>query len=235
MRNMLALRHSEKLLADRALHLQSLVDEKTEQIHQQEREMIFRLSRAAEFRDPETGAHIERVAHYSELIAAQLGMDETAQRLILRAAPMHDVGKIGIPDHILLKPGRLNPDEFEIMKKHAQLGYELLQGSSSPVLEAGANIALTHHEKFNGSGYPRALQGEAIPLFGRIVATADVFDALTSERPYKKPWPVEEARAYLQDQRGTHFDPACVDAFLARWDEALAIKEAFQDTEKILL
>lgn len=228
-RNMLKLRQGQKFLADRALHLQVLVDAQTQRICDQEQELIYRLSRAAEFRDPETGYHIQRMAHYSLLIAQRLGLDEKAQNLLFQAAPMHDVGKIGIPDQILLKPGRLTPDEFEIMKQHARLGQELLQGSVSPVLQTGAEIALCHHEKFDGSGYPEQLAGEAIPLFGRIVAVADVFDALTSARPYKPAWSLAAARQLLEDGRGGHFDPACVDAFLASWDAALEIRSRFQD------
>lgn len=234
-RNMLSLRQGQKLLADRALHLQSLVDVQTQRIQQQEQELIYRLSRAAEFRDPETGAHIQRMAHYSRLIAEALGLDQQTQQLLLEAAPMHDVGKIGIPDYILLKPGRLSPEEFEVMKGHARLGYELLKGSASPVLQAGAEIAESHHEKFDGSGYPRKLAGEAIPLLGRIVAVADVFDALTSERPYKRAWSMEDARKFLLDGRGTHFDPACVDAFVALWERALEIRAQFQDEELPML
>lgn len=230
-RNMLSLRQGQKFLADRALHLQALVDEQMERIRQQERELIYRLSRAAEFRDPETGAHIQRMAHYSSLIAASLGQDEGQQKLMLQAAPMHDVGKIGIPDYILLKPGRLTPEEFQVMKGHARLGFELLQGSASPVLQAGAEIAHSHHEKFDGSGYPQGLAGEAIPLSGRIVAVADVFDALTSERPYKRAWPLEDARAFLENGRGNHFDPACVDAFLQAWPQILEVRNRFQDEE----
>ncbi|WP_303783411.1 HD-GYP domain-containing protein [Azovibrio restrictus] len=234
-RNMLALRQGQKFLADRALHLQALVDEQMERIRLQERELIYRLSRAAEFRDPETGAHIQRMAHYSRLIAARLGLDAATQNLLLQAAPMHDVGKIGIPDYILLKPGRLTPEEFEVMKGHARLGYELLTGSASPVLQLGAEIARSHHEKFDGSGYPLHLAGEAIPLMGRIVAVADVFDALTSERPYKRAWSLEDARKFLLDGRGSHFDPACVEAFLGGWDEVLEIRARFQDEEVPLI
>jgi len=228
-RNMLALRTGQKYLADRAAHLAALVEEQTSAIRNRERELTYRLSRAAEFRDPETGAHIQRMAHYSCLIAAQLGLDVNLQKLILEAAPMHDVGKIGIPDNILLKPGRLTPEEFHIMKDHARIGYELLKDSGSEILRAGAEIAHTHHEKFDGSGYPLGLAGEAIPIFGRIVAVADVFDALTSERPYKKAWLLEEARTFLEQGKGTHFDPVCVDAFIAVWKEALEINQRFQD------
>ncbi|HXE37025.1 MAG TPA: HD domain-containing phosphohydrolase [Azonexus sp.] len=230
-RNMLSLRQGQKFLADRAVHLAELVDERTREIREREKELIFRMSRAAEFRDPETGAHIQRMAHYSQVIARGLGLDAKAQTLILEAAPMHDVGKIGIPDYILLKPGRLTPEEFEVMKGHSRLGYELLKDSGSETLRAGAEVAISHHEKYDGTGYPKGLKGHAIPLFGRIVAVADVFDALTSERPYKKAWPLEDARRYLEDGRGKHFDPLCVEAFLAGWDDALDIRQRFTDEE----
>jgi putative two-component system response regulator len=178
-KNMLSLRTGQKHLADRAQHLMAMVDERTREIREREKELIIRMSRAAEFRDPETGAHIQRMAHYSAIIAKGLGLDEVSQRLILEAAPMHDVGKIGIPDYILLKPGKLTPEEFEIMKGHSRLGFELLKESGSEILRAGAEIAISHHEKFDGSGYPKGIKGADIPLFGRIVAVADVFDALT--------------------------------------------------------
>lgn len=230
-RNMLSLRMGQKFLADRAAHLDALVSEQTQEIRNREQELIFRMSRAAEFRDPETGAHIQRMAYYSQIIAKGLGLDEKIQKLILEAAPMHDVGKIGIPDYILLKPGKLTFEEFEVMKGHAKLGHELLKGSGSETLRAGAEIAISHHEKYDGSGYPFALVGTKIPLFGRIVAVADVFDALTSERPYKKAWPLADARKFLEDGRGAHFDPMCVESFLAGWDEALEIRQRFQDEE----
>lgn len=230
-RNMLSLRIGQKYLADRAEHLAVLVDERTLEIREREKELIYRMSRAAEFRDPETGAHIQRMANYSQIIAAGLGLSAAQQKLILEAAPMHDVGKIAIPDYILLKPGRLTPEEFDIMKGHAALGYELLKDSGSEILRAGAEIALTHHEKFDGSGYPNGLRGENIPLFGRIVAVADVFDALTSERPYKKAWSLDEACSFLREGCGAHFDPACVDALLGAWELVLETRAHFQDTD----
>ncbi len=144
---------------------------------------------------------------------------------------MHDVGKIGIPDYILLKPGKLTPEEFEVMKGHARLGYELLKDSGSETLRAGAEVAISHHEKYDGSGYPHGLQGNKIPIFGRIVAVADVFDALTSERPYKKAWTIEDACRFLENGRGSHFDPMCVEAFLACKDEILDIRLRFKDEE----
>lgn len=230
-RNMLALRTAQKQLADRAMHLTAMVEEQTREIRQREQELIFRMSRAAEFRDPETGAHIQRMAYYSYLIAQRLGLDGHLQKLILEASPMHDVGKIGIPDFILLKPSRLTPEEFEVMKGHARIGHELLKGSSSDVMLTGAEIALTHHEKFDGTGYPRGLAGQDIPIIGRIVAVADVFDALTSERPYKRAWSLEDASLYLEEGRGTHFDPLCVDAFLSGWTQMVEIRQRFQDEE----
>lgn len=228
-RNMLALRAAQRQLADRAQHLTALVEEQVRVIRGREEELIYRLSRAAEFRDPETGAHIRRMAHYSHLIAERIGLDHRLCQLVLEASPMHDVGKIGIPDFILLKPGRLGPDEFEIMKGHAAIGYELLRDSASDVLRAGAEIAYSHHEKFDGSGYPRALAGENIPILGRVVAVADVFDALTSERPYKRAWSLDEAARYLREGRGGHFDGVCVDAFLSAWDTIVDIRTRFQD------
>jgi putative two-component system response regulator len=172
------------------------------------------------------------MAHYSRLIAKHLGLPEADQDLILQAAPMHDIGKVGITDNILLKPGRLTGPEFEIMKQHAEFGYELLHGSTSKVLQAGAEIARGHHEKFDGSGYPQGKKGEEIPLFSRIVAVADVFDALTSERPYKKAWTLEQAVDFLNTGAGTHFDPACVQAFLNGFDEVLEIRDRYQEEEE---
>lgn len=229
MRNMLALRRSQKSLADRATWLAEKVAEATEEILDREHEMITRLSRAAEFRDPETGAHIQRMSNYSRLIAEQLGLSDEDQALILRAAPMHDVGKIAIPDHILLKPGRLDDEELVIMRTHAEKGYEILKDSKSSLLDTAALIAMTHHEKWDGTGYPRGLSGEDIPMFGRIVAVADVFDALTTERPYKKAWEVERATQFLKDGMDNHFDSRVVQAFLDRLEDALIIRDSFQD------
>lgn len=228
-RNMLALQHSRKEIANRAQWLESEVAKRTEEIVARELEMIMRLSRAAEFRDPETGAHIQRMSNYSKLIAEQLGLPGAEQDVILKASPMHDIGKIAIPDHILLKPGKLTEAEFEAMKRHAEYGYEILKNSRAPLLDKAAIIARSHHEKYDGSGYPFGLKGDAIPLHGRIVAVADVFDALTTERPYKKPWEIERALDFLRHNSGSHFDPSCVDAFLARIDDALAIQQTYMD------
>lgn len=230
-RNMLVLRQSHLLLSERNRSLAEEVRKATAEIVQRERETVFRLARAAEFRDPDTGAHILRMAHYSRLIAARLGMDREFQELMLQAAPMHDVGKLGTPDHILLKPARLTPEEFETMKQHASIGFEILKDSNSPMLQMAAQIAHSHHERWDGSGYPNGLAGEAIPLVGRIVAVADVFDALTSERPYKKAWPEADALAHMREQHGKHFDPACLDAFLGDWPAVLEIKRRYRDED----
>lgn len=231
-RNMLALRRSHVALARRAHTLAEEVRQATLAIYAREKETILRLSKAAEFRDPETGAHILRMAHYSRLIAAHLGLPADEQEAILEAAPMHDVGKLGTPDHILLKPGKLTAEEFATMKRHAEIGYEILHGSAAPMLQVAAEIALTHHEKFNGSGYPRGLAGEGIPLYGRIVAVADVFDALTSERPYKPAWDIPRALELLRAERGAHFDADCVDAFLHDLEAVMAVRERFQDEQE---
>jgi putative two-component system response regulator len=211
-RNLLALRASQRKLKDRAAE-----------------DLVLRLSRTAEYRDPETGAHIERMARFARLIAAKLGWDEDMQERILMAAPMHDIGKVGIPDQILLKPGRLTEQEFGIMKQHPQLGFEILKGSASPLVQMAAEIALAHHEKVNGLGYPNGLAGEAIPITARIVAVADVFDALTSRRPYKEPWTFERARDLLMNERGKHFDAQCVDLFFAESEAIQAIQREFAE------
>lgn len=231
--NMLALGASRKKLADKAAWLADEVKKATEAVHAREQELLLRMSRAAEFRDPETGAHIQRMAHYSFVITRELGVPEADRELILQAAPMHDVGKIGIPDRILLKPGKLTDEEFETMRRHAVIGFELLKGSESNVLQAAATIAISHHEKFDGTGYPYGTAGDAIPLFGRIVAVADVFDALTSERPYKPAWSLERAAAFLRDGSGRHFDPVCVEAFFSAWDEVVEIHARYRDERPV--
>ncbi len=228
-RNMLKLRDAHLATRQRAETLSVAVRKATAAILDRERETITRLARAAEFRDPETGAHIQRMSHYSAVIARRMGLRSELADALLLAAPMHDVGKLGIPDTILLKPGRLTVNEFEVMKRHPLIGHDILKDSSSEVLRLGARIALSHHEKFDGTGYPNGIAGEAIPLEGRIVAVADVFDALTSSRPYKPAWPFARAIALLREGRGSHFDARCIDAFLSSWDEVLDIHTRFVD------
>ncbi|HCT98872.1 MAG TPA: two-component system response regulator [Methylococcaceae bacterium] len=228
-RNLLALHESERIISDRAAWLATEVEKATQEIREREKEMILRLSRAAEHRDPETGYHLVRMANYSHLIARELGLCENEQMLILEAAPMHDIGKIAIPDAILLKPGKLNDDEFAVMKEHALNGYTILANSHSSLISMAATMALTHHEKFDGTGYPHGLKGEDIPLHGRIVAVGDVFDALTSPRPYKAAWTIEDAAQFLIAHSGSHFDPNCVTAFFKAWDDVLDIHTRYCD------
>ena len=177
-------------------------------------ETVRRLSMAVEFRDEDTGAHIERIGRFSTLLAEQIGLEEELCERMSHAAPLHDVGKVAIPDAILLKPGKLTAQERAIVETHAEEGHRLLKGSSSAILDLAATIALSHHEKWDGSGYPRGVVGEAIPIEGRIVAIADVFDALTSDRVYRKAFAVDEAVAMMRNERGKHFDPVLLDAFM---------------------
>lgn len=234
LKNMLALRHGQRLLADRAALLAEEVAAATAEIARREDEMITRLSRAAEYRDPETGAHILRMSRYSHVIAVQMGLRPGHCDLILKAAPMHDIGKVAIPDHILLKPGRLDADEMEVMKTHAEAGYRILRGSASQMLRIAAGIARSHHERYDGNGYPLGLSAGMIPLPARIVAVADVFDALTSARPDKPAWSVDEALAFLTKGSGSQFDPVCVSAFMARLDDVLRIQTEHAGDEALL-
>lgn len=222
-RNMLKLRQAHLDTRQRAERLADEVRKATAEIHERELETITRLARAAELRDPETGSHIRRMSRYSALIAKTMGWSPDHVEEMLHASPMHDVGKLGIPDYILLKPGALSPGERRVMMQHARIGYDILKDSDSRVVQLGASIALSHHERFDGSGYPRKLSGSEIPMAGRIVAVADVFDAITSERPYKSRWPIESATEYLRRESGTHFDPQCIEAFFKSFDGVLAI------------
>jgi HD-GYP domain-containing protein (c-di-GMP phosphodiesterase class II) len=188
------------------------------------REIVHRLCAAAELRDGETGRHTQRLAGLAGRLAAQLGCEEGFAKRIRETAPLHDIGKVGIPDSILLKPGPLTPSEWAIMQSHTELGHRILGGSGLPLLDLAAEIALAHHERWDGTGYPRGLNGEEIPLSGRIVAVADVFDALLSERPYKKAWPVAQVEAYLVTQSGRQFDPRIIAVFLADLAAMVAIQ-----------
>ncbi len=232
-KNLLKLSDATRKLTNQAAWLAESVRVATQEVRERERETVMSLAKAAEYRDADTGMHIARMAHYSQLIAREMALSVEDQELLLDASTMHDIGKVAIPDRVLLKPGKLDPDELAVMQQHAAYGYELLKDSTSPLLKAGASIALGHHEKFDGSGYPQGLQGDAIPLFCRIVAVADVFDALTSSRPYKAAWPLERAVDYLRTGKGTHFDPQCVDAFLGAWSEVLAIRDRFADAPSV--
>ncbi len=189
-------------------------------------ESIFHLCRAAEYKDENTGDHIKRMSHYASAVARKMGLNKQTVEDLLYTAPMHDAGKIGIPDHILLKPGKLNDKEWQTMKQHTIVGAQILAGSGAKFIKLAETIALTHHERWDGSGYPKGLKGSKIPLIGRIAAIADVFDALTSKRPYRmKPFSLKEAFNYIKEARGRHFDPGVVDAFFAAKDEIVLIKE----------
>ena len=192
-------------------------------------QVIHRLGRAAEYKDNETGLHVIRMSHYAKEIALAAGMNEIDAEELLNAAPMHDIGKIGIPDAILQKPGKLTPDEWEIMKTHASVGATIIGEDNSSLLKIARTIALCHHEKWDGSGYPNGLAGEAIPVEARIVAIADVFDALTSTRPYKKSWSIDDATAYIKNESGKHFDPDLVQAFIQVLPAIEKIREQLMD------
>ena len=216
-RNLLDLRQAQVELANRAARLALEVEAAVRDLSEREEEVIWRLARAVEYRDGTTGDHVSRVATISRLIAEGLGFDDVRSRMIYLATPLHDIGKIGISDAILNKPGRLTTEEFEQMRTHVTIGASILDGGSSELVRIAGLIARTHHERWDGTGYPARLAGDAIPIEGRIVAVADVFDALCSERPYKPSWSIERARAEIRSQSGRHFDPACVAAFEAQW------------------
>jgi len=193
--------------------LEETVRIRTQQLKETQLEIVQRLAQAAEHRDNETGSHIVRMSHYAMVLGRACGMSEEACDILFHATPMHDVGKLGIPDRVLLKPGKLDADEWEIMKQHTVIGAQLLSNSQSPILQMGEIIALTHHEKWDGSGYPNRLAGEDIPLVGRICAVADVFDALSSKRCYKNPWPLGKTLQEIRSLSGIHFDPRLVEMF----------------------
>jgi putative two-component system response regulator len=229
-------------LYDQNRVLEEMVQQRTKQLREAfetiknaSLDTIHRLSRAAEFKDEDTGAHIIRMSNYSAAVARKMGLKEKTVESILYAAPMHDIGKIGTPDHILLKPGKLDPAEWEIMKQHTINGGRILEGSDKGFIKLGEIIALTHHEKWDGSGYPKGLKGKETPKVGRIVAIADVFDALTTKRPYKEPFPIDKSFAIIKEGSGDHFDPAVVEAFFSVEDEILSIKEKYRDEDQSLL
>ncbi len=216
-------------LYDQSVELERQVRQRTSELQDSRLQIVQSLGKAAEYKDNETGMHVVRMSHYSQLLALKSGLDEYTAELLLHAAPMHDVGKIGIPDHILQKPGKLDDAEWAIMKTHPQIGSEILGNSDSELMKMAREVALNHHEKYDGSGYPAGKAGKDIPYIARIVTIADVFDALTSVRPYKEAWSAEKAFDLLKDERGSHFDPDLVDLFLRLKDEVLAIKAKYLD------
>ncbi|MFO7760761.1 MAG: response regulator [Desulfobia sp.] len=209
--------------------LERLVEERTAEVKESREETIQRLAKAAEFRDNETARHTVRMGHCCQLVARKVKLSEEICEMLRLAAPLHDVGKIGISDTILLKPAKLTPEEFAVIKEHSVIGYRILSGSKSRLLNLGASIAWTHHEKFDGSGYPRGLKGKSIPIEGRIAAICDVFDALTSERVYKSSISIEKSLEILKEGRGSHFDPELLDIFLDNMEEVRKIKYDLAD------
>ena len=226
-RNLLQLRQHSESVKQRAMSLEQRLLSSMHEVEERERETLSRLARAIEYRDTGTSAYLERMAHVAGLIAEGLGLTEEEARLIELAAPLHDMGKIAIPDAILLKPGPLTEQETAIMRRHPRIGHELLSGSQSRFIQTGATVALRHHERYDGSGYPDGLIGDAIPLEARIVAVADVFDALISPRPYKEAWSIDAALAYLYAQRGRLFDPRCVEVLIRQRDRLDDICQRF--------
>ena len=230
-RNLLEVQMAHKYMSHQNEILERKVQERTQMIHDTRLQVVRRLGRAAEYRDNETGLHIIRMSKMAAVIGKAAGMSDEECDLLLNAAPMHDIGKIGIPDNILLKPGKFEGDEWAIMQTHAQIGADILSGDDSELMTMAHEIALSHHEKWNGKGYPNALEGEAIPLSGRVTALADVFDALTSVRPYKKAWTVEDAVSLIKEESGQHFDPRLVELFVQSLPEIIAIKEKHAEPE----
>jgi len=218
-------------LAQQKYHLKKMVKKRTIELEENRYEIIKRLSVAAEFNDTDTGTHIARVSEYAALIAKNAGLDSELVEIIRNAAPMHDVGKIGIPDIILRKTGKLNREEWEMMERHCEIGADIIGEQESLLLKVARNVALTHHERWNGTGYPKGLQGEQIPIEGRIIAIADVFDALTSERTYKNAWSIADAVELIKSERGKQLDEKLCDVFVDSLDEVIKIREHHVDGE----
>ncbi len=229
--NILEVRLLHNAVRDHNKTLEEEVQARTQELEKSRMDVIHRLGRAAEYRDNETGMHVIRMSKYCERLAREIGLDDKTSRLLLYASPMHDVGKIGIPDRILLKPGKLNAEEWKIMKTHAEIGAKILSGSSSGLMQMGETIARCHHEHWDGSGYPQGLKGREIPVEARIVTVCDVFDALTSERPYKEAWSVADTVAEMKRLKGTLFDPELLEMFLQILPEIIIISKRFSDTE----
>lgn len=235
MKNLVSLVEARNKLADKAEWLRDEVSKATAEIREREEEIIDRLSIAASFKDAETGLHTKRVGEYSRIIAQAMGLSPQECSDIRLAAPMHDIGKVGIPDAVLLKQGKLTEQEFSSMQKHTSLGSDILRESKSSLLRLAATIAATHHERWDGQGYPRRLAGTDIPIAGRIVAVADNFDALTSARPYKEAWSIEQAVNHIRERAGSQFDPACVAAFEIALAKILAARSVLQDSLDAML
>ncbi len=222
-------KHLDRMVGEKTVELQKALDH----AKRTEFEISLRLGRASEYRDLETGMHIKRMSHYSALLGRLYGLSEEEEELLLYSSPLHDIGKIGIPDAILLKPGKLNEEEYKLMKEHTTIGSKMLdEGEGYPIIEMGQIIALQHHEKFNGTGYPNGLQGEEIHIFSRIVTIADVFDALTSKRVYKDAFTLESTLSIMEDGKGKDFDPQLIDLLIENIEQFLEIQKKFPDFEE---
>ncbi len=230
-RNLLEVRRAQAYMHHQNQLLESEVHKRTQELLDSRLEVVHRLGRAAEYRDNETGLHIIRMSKIASLVANASGMNSAQCELLLNAAPMHDIGKIGIPDHILQKPGKLSPDEWQIMQTHSQIGADILKGDESTLLTTAREICLSHHEKWDGTGYPNRLEGEAIPIMARITALADVFDALTSVRPYKKAWELPDALNFISRESGKHFDPRLTGHFMSVVPEIIDIMGEYAEPE----
>jgi len=228
-RNLLEMHLVYKENINHAESLEKIVSERTKELLQAQKEIIACLGMASEFRDTDTAAHTIRVGHYAQILGKGIGLNDMAAEQLFLAAPMHDVGKIGIPDKVMLKPGKLDKEEWEQMKQHAVFGYDMMKHSKSRLLKNASIIALTHHEKWDGSGYPDGLKGTDIHLYGRLTALSDVFDALMMKRPYKEAWPLEKVTQLINDESGKHFDPEIVAAFNENLDKLLLIREKYSD------
>lgn len=221
--NLLSLGKHQTSLKKHSIHLEKKISDTTEEILIREKETLIRLTKACAFKDCITGEHLLRIGLISKILALELGFDENSAEILETASPLHDIGKLAISDNILMKKGKLSEEEFEVMKTHTTIGYEILKDSPSPYLQTGALVALNHHEKYDGTGYPNRLSGRNIPIEARIVAVADVFDSLTNHRPYKKAWPLEDALDYIKEQQRKHLDPECVNSLMSKIDEITSI------------
>ncbi len=228
-RNILEVRLLHRAVINHNILLEQKVRERTQQLYQAQVKLIECLGKAAEYRDNETGMHVIRMSHASAMLGKAMGLSESECEVILQASPMHDIGKIAIPDEVLLKPGQLEGKEWETMKTHAEVGAEILGDYDSQLMQVASLIARTHHERWDGEGYPQGLKGEEIPLYTRIVTVCDVFDALTSSRPYKNAWSVADAMAYLHENSGSHFDPRVVERFAEILEDVVALRDNFPD------
>jgi two-component system, response regulator RpfG len=220
-KNLISLAKHQSKLKKRSQNLAKKVNASSEEVLIREQETLDRLTKACAYKDCITGEHLQRIGRISYILALELGLNESNADILKTASPLHDIGKIAIPDEILLKRGKLTEFEFEKMKTHTTIGYDILKNSPSPYLQTGALIALNHHEKYNGTGYPQGITGNYIPIEARIVAVADVFDSLTNHRPYKKAWPLDETIDYIKNEKGKHLDPDCVDVLLGKIDEII--------------